>query len=74
MNIKFKLLPPLMPNFISYEVPAGKRQDGFKPDSNKIFVGDLSEDDAKEYAEILKQEFIHHWKRKNEQKSSIILH
>lgn len=63
MNIEFKLLPPMMPNFISYEMPPSKRQDGIKFD-NKISVADLTEQQAIEYGELMKQSFIKHWQSK----------
>ena len=53
-----------MPNFIPYEVPAGKRQDGFKPNSNHIPVSTLSEQEAKDYADVLRDAFIEHCKQK----------
>lgn len=49
MEKKFKLLPPMMPNFITYEVPAtNERQEGFK-DKPKLSVFNLSEEEAVEY-------------------------
>ena len=36
MEKKFKMLPPMMPNFISFEVKARPRQEGFNHDANKI--------------------------------------
>jgi hypothetical protein len=52
MEKTFKLNPPYMPNFISYEVPA------------TISVADLSEREAHEYAELMKKKFIEHWESK----------
>lgn len=64
MEKKFKMLPPMMPNFISYEVPARPRQEGFNPDANKIPITDLSEEEAEAYGELMKQTFIEHWNKK----------
>jgi hypothetical protein len=66
MEKKFKLLPPTgsMPNFIFFEVQPGKRQEGFQPNKNSIPVTDLDEQEAEEYAELMKQTFLDHWRRK----------
>jgi hypothetical protein len=64
MKLEFKLLPPLMPNFISYEIPVGKRQDGFNLDANKIPITELTQSQAEEYGELMKQTFIEHWGRR----------
>lgn len=64
MEKKFKLLPPIMPNFISFEVAPGKRQDGFSPEKNKISITDLSYSEAIEYAELMKNTFMDHYKLK----------
>ncbi len=68
MNKSFKLLPPMMPNFISYEIPARTRQEGFKADANKISISDLSKEEAEQYAELMKQTFLIHWHSKVENK------
>lgn len=65
MNKSFKLLPPLMPNFIAYEVPARSREEGFKPESNRLAVGDLSKEEAEQYGELMKRTFIEHWEKKS---------
>jgi hypothetical protein len=64
MRKAFKLEPPLMPNFICYEAQAGKRQDGFNANKNTIPISELSEQEAIEYGELMKQTFIEHWQRK----------
>lgn len=64
MEKKFKLLPPMMPNFLPYETSPRPRQEGFKPNENRIPVSDLSESEAIEYGELMKQTFIKHWKQK----------
>lgn len=62
MEIKQKVRKPIMPSEIYLEVPVGKRQDGFNLSSGKILVSDLTEEQANEYAELMKQTFIEHWK------------
>lgn len=70
MEVKFKLKPPMMPNFLTYEAPAGKKQDGFNPDGNKIDVGQLTEEQATEYSILMQGAFMDHWrKRSNEVKN-----
>lgn len=68
MEIKVKLLPPTMPNFIGYESPAKPRQEGFKLDGACMAVSDLTNEQAEEYAELMKQTFLnHHANKKNKQ-------
>ena len=64
MTVSFNLKMIRMPNFITYEVPAGQRQDGFNPNSNTIPVEMLDENAANKYAEEMKEAFINHWKTK----------
>lgn len=66
MTKNFKLLPPTMPNFLFIEMPPRPRQEGVSFD-NKIPITDLSEQEATEYAELMKQAFINHWKNKKKQ-------
>jgi hypothetical protein len=61
MEKTFKLRPPIMPNFITYEVPERSKQDGFNPDANKIPITDLSREEAEAYGELMKQAFLEHW-------------
>lgn len=64
MEKSFKLLPTLMPNFLPCETSAKPRQDGLKLEQNRIAVSELSEEEAIEYGELLKQTFIEHWRKK----------
>ena len=61
MKYELELNPPLMPNFITFKAKVGKKEDGFKP-SSAIPISDLTEEQAIEYAELMKQTFINHWK------------
>ena len=63
MKKELELNPPSMPNFISYKMPVGKKQDGFK--SNAFPISELSESEAIEYGELMKQTFIEHWRTKS---------
>ena len=67
MTKEFKLLMISMPNFISYETPPVERQEGFNPENKGIPVGSLSEDEAKEYAEEMKEAFLSHWELKSKE-------
>lgn len=69
MEKKFKLLPPKMPNFISYEAAARRRQDVITWDTG-LNVSDLSREEAEEYGELMKQTFIVHWQNKVTAKGS----
>lgn len=64
MKKEFKLLPPTMPNFIRYEAPVGRRQDGFNPEHNVIPITELTQSEATAYGELMKQTFIDHWSKK----------
>jgi hypothetical protein len=67
MEKTFKLLPPLMPNFINCELPPGSRQDGFNSGVG-VAVSSLTAEEAAEYGELMKQEFLKHWSVKKAQK------
>lgn len=62
MEKSFKLLMPTMPNFISYEGPVRLKQEGFSSENNSIPVSDLTEEEAYQYSEEMKDAFIDHWK------------
>jgi len=56
MEKKFKVMPPLMPNYIRIE----------RESLNDLIIAivDLSENEAEQYGELMKQTFISHWKKK----------
>lgn len=56
-----KIKPPMMPNFATYEIPVGKRQDGINLEKNKFPIEEFSKEEAIEYGELMKQLFIKHW-------------
>lgn len=58
MYKKIKLNSFSMPNFITLGNSIGKRQEGFKM---SIPVHELTEEEAKEYSELIKQTFMEHW-------------
>ena len=60
MEKKFEVLPPIMPNFVCFKKEAGLRQDGFKVD-NGFDIADFTTEEALEFAEMMKQEFLKHW-------------
>lgn len=55
----------MMPNFFQYEMPPMKRQDGVQFGHN-IPIEEMDEHEAEEFGEMMKQEFIRHWKSKKE--------
>lgn len=55
MEKPIKLLPSIMPNFIPYQI-GDKRE--------HISIVNLSEKEAIEYGELMKQAFIKHWRLK----------
>lgn len=65
MQKNVTLLPPMMPNFISYTMGIeSERQEGFDPEKNKIDIKNLSKEEAEQYGELMKQTFIAHWESK----------
>lgn len=70
MNTQFKLIGQTMPDFISYETPARPRQEGFTPGANQIAIEELTEAQALEYAEEMKNDFFKHWADKVAEKIS----
>ena len=63
MEKKFEVLPPLMPNFVRFKREAGLKQDGFKVDDG-FPIANFTKEEAEEFGELMKQEFIKHWKSK----------
>lgn len=61
MELKVKLLAPMMPNFIRIEQPPRPRQEGLQ-EGYKIRVCELTDAEAVEYGELMKQTFIEHHK------------
>lgn len=59
IDVKIKMIQ--MPNFLILETPPVEKQDGFRHGST-IPIGELSEEQANEYAEEMKQSFLNHWK------------
>lgn len=57
----------MMPNFIFQEMPVRQRQEGFNADAGKIPITDLTEIEAEEFGELMKQTFIKHWRNKKAQ-------
>ena len=54
-----------MPNFVRFKKEAGLKQDGFKIDEG-FDIADFTEQEAKEYAKLMYDTFLKHWKeRKN---------
>jgi hypothetical protein len=66
MKIDVKLKMVMMPNFLTMEMPARPRQEGFT-ELPKVSVGELSEEQASQYADEMRAAFMSHWrdKRKN---------
>lgn len=59
------MLPPMMPNFLPYDTKTKARKE-----MNRIPVSALSEQEAIEYGELMKQTFIEHWKNKSKNENT----
>lgn len=67
MTKQVKLKMVAMPNFLSEERPAGRKQDGVNFGNRVHPVGELTKQEAEEYAEEMYKAFLEHWaKKKNE--------
>lgn len=67
MNKSFEILPPTMPNFVNFKQKAGLKQDGLKVSSSFDITDFTEEEEAEEFAELMRKTFIEHYnKRKNE--------
>ncbi len=67
MYRKLKLLPPMMPNFIRYEMPARKKEDGLPPDQG-FDITELDPEEANAYAELMKKTFLEHYEARKSKK------
>ena len=66
MDRILKLRPPTMPNYAGYAIPPGRRQDGFDLSNNQFPIEEFSREEAEEYGELMKQEFIKHWEKRQQ--------
>ena len=70
MTKTFKLKPPTMPHFVFYEIPPHQRQEGFNTANNSLSVAEFTPEEAAEYGEFMKREFIKHWEEKRKNKNN----
>lgn len=64
MKKTIELLPPLMPNYIHYKLDGSEDLEG--KSSNLISVKSLSGNEAREYADMIKDAFMKHWAKTQE--------
>lgn len=70
MKKEFEILPPSMPNFVRFKVPAGKKQDGFKQTEEGYDIANFTEEEAKEFACFMHKTFMEHWKERKDKQSN----
>lgn len=70
MEKRFKVLPPMMPNFVRFKQEAGLRQDGFKVD-NGFDIADFTQQEAEEFADLMRQTFMEHYAKRKASKSAL---
>lgn len=70
MKKEFKIIPPTMPNFVRFEKAPQLRQDGYKVDEG-FDIKNFTQEEAEEFAELMKTEFMKHWKSRTEQQKII---
>lgn len=64
MNIQLELKPPTFTDFIYFGLQSKLKQESFNSNLGNVLVKDLTEEQAIEYAYIVKQAFLDHWKNK----------
>ncbi len=64
MTKKIELMPPNIADWIYYKIGPIVKQEGFNFDSNRIPIGELTSEEAMEYAQVVKETFLKHWKEK----------
>lgn len=75
MEIAFKIRTPSMPNILTLEAPPQKRGlVGNESVVPVIAVASLTEEQAFEFADIMKKEFMNHWRElKNKENDKSVL-
>ncbi len=56
-----------MPSFVQFKRKPGLRQDGINLDQG-FPIRDFTKEEAHEFAELIKQEFIKHWEKQQSKK------
>ncbi len=67
MKIKFEIQPPIMPNFVMFKQEEALKQDGFKVGEG-FAIADFTIEQAEEFADLMRSEFLKHWERKQKMK------
>lgn len=67
MDFNVKLVMPMMPNFLSIQMPPGRREDGFK-EGPKISVADLSDEQVEQFISLWGEAFREHVAKKRRTK------
>ncbi len=62
MTKKIELMPPSIEEWIYYKTGPRPIQEGVSFNSNRIYIGELTSEEAMEYAQILRETFLKHWK------------
>jgi predicted RNase H-like nuclease len=63
MEKRFKVKPPTMPNFVRFEKEPQLKQDGFKA-AEGFDIANFTEEEALEFSELMKREFLEHYRRR----------
>ena len=53
MEIKLKVLPPMMPNYVR-----------ISDDASVVAIENFTQEEAEQFGELMKQTFINHWKKR----------
>lgn len=64
MKFELDILPPTMPNFITFDMPAVTKGEPLDFDRGKMPIEQLTRPQAEAYAELMKQTFLKHWENK----------
>ena len=63
MEKKFKVYPPMMPNFVRFEMRDGTKQDGIKSQEG-FDIAKFTQEEAEEFAKLMHDTFIEHYKKR----------
>jgi len=63
MEKRFKVIPPMMPNFVRFEKEPKLRQEGFKVDEG-FDIANFTKEEADEFAVLMHDKFLEHWEKR----------
>lgn len=62
MEKKVLIIAPTFPDYIRYTLPQKPKSAGFDAEAGQMAVGGLTEREANEYADLVKETFLNTWR------------